>query len=217
VSTIFDLDDEGARALDEQARLNPLRPEDVPPPAWAGSGEALKGLLRPSASAGRAALMAGAAVPILDDTLTSWITGRETTSSQEWYFRNVVDEVGASAVDYWTPDPGSMGSAAKVLNVGGMVVGSLPQMLGTPGLFLGASGIDPATELVREGVDADTAAAVGGVQLIANAIGRRPPAASSCLRSFFSSAIAAASVSPPSRVGLAWPGADSAFAATACS
>lgn len=177
MSTIFDLDNDGARALDELARLNPLRPEDVPLPAWAGSGEALKGLLRPSASAGRAALVAGAAVPVVDDALTSFITGKPTTSSQDWYFRNVVDEVGSNAVDYWTPDPGTLGSAAKALNVGGMVVGSLPQMLGTPGLFLGASGIDPATELVREGVDADTAAAVGGVQLIANAIGMRLPAA----------------------------------------
>ena len=176
MSTIFDLDEAGRSALDEQAKLNPLRAEDLPPSAWAGSAEAMKGLLRPSAGAGRSLMMAGAVVPMFDDALTSAITGRDVIDSQEWYFRKVVDDFGNTAADYWTPDPEVMGSAAKTLNVGGQVVGSIPQMIGTPSLFLGNAALDPSTDLVRQGVDADTAAAVGGVNLLANAAGMKIPA-----------------------------------------
>lgn len=183
MSGVFDFDTEGAAALEEQARLNPLDPSKIPPPLFAGSGEALKGFLRPSAAAGRAVLLSGA-VPVQGaETLGRGLDRlfgyeeRAQGSQTDAYFREVVDEVGSSAVDYWTPNPESMGSAAKALNVGTNVIGSLPQMLGTPALFLGTAGLDPATELVRQDVDADTALGVGAVNLGVNALGFRLPAA----------------------------------------
>lgn len=174
---IFALDTNGSRALDEEARANPLRLEDLPTPAWKGAGSAFKGLLRPGADAGRALMIAGAVVPIFDDWLTGAITGKPTDSSKDWYFRNVVDDTANSAIDYWTPGPGEMGSASKALNVGATVLGTLPQIFGTPELFLGQSALSPATEVVRQGGDVDTAAIVGGVNLAANAIGMKLPAA----------------------------------------
>src|SRR5690606_15693017 len=99
------------------------------------------------------------------------------TAAQDWYFRNVVDELGSTAVDYWTADPDAMGGAAKAVNVGGTVVGSLPALFGMPSMFLMQSGVDPAAELIRQDVDVETAAMVGGVNLAANAIGIRLPAA----------------------------------------
>ena len=176
MTDIFALDTNGSRALDEEARANPLRLEDLPTPAFKGAGDALKGLLRPSADAGRALATAGAVVPITQDFVFGLATGKDTTAAQDFYFRNVVDDTANSAIDYWTPGPGEMGSASKVLNVGASVVGTLPQIIGTPELFLGQSALSPATEVVRQGGGADTAAIVGGVNLAANAIGMKLPA-----------------------------------------
>lgn len=175
MSGVFDLDESGAAALDERARMNPLDPKTVIP-AWAGSGEAAKGLMSASAAAGRALTMAGAVQPIGWDFAVSTITGKQSTRLQEAYFRDVVDEIGNSAVDYWKPDAAQMGSAAKVLNVGASVAGSLPQLIGAPALFLGGQALDPATEVVRQGGGTGTALGVGGVNLAANAVGMRLPA-----------------------------------------
>lgn len=169
MSDIFELDADGATALEDEARANPLRAEDLPTPAWAGAGQAAKGLLRPSAAAGRSLLLAAPSV------LEVFGTGL-TQEGKDWYYRNVVDEFGGRAVDAWTPDPGAMGSASKALNVGGTVIGSIPQMIGMPSTFLASSAIDPAVELVNQGVDAKTAATVGGANMLANAIGMKLPA-----------------------------------------
>ncbi|WP_223621172.1 hypothetical protein [Lysobacter sp. ESA13C] len=195
MSGIFDLDTEGAQALDEQARLNPFDPSKLPPTAWAGSAEAVKGLLRPSAGAGRALLMAAApfaqavdeASQIGSDIADVAEVFRNpfhrpsatapTTAAQDAYFSNVVDDVGSNAVDAWTADAQTMGTAAKALNMGTSVAGAIPQMIGMPSVFLGSSALDPSTDLVRQGVDAETAAAVGGVNFAVNAIGMRIPAA----------------------------------------
>lgn len=194
MSGVFDLDDEGARALDLEAVSNPLDPSKLPPGMWEGTGQAFKGLLRPSAAAGRAISLIGgpiaqtvdavsvAAAEVGDVVDEFRIPGyqaprrKESTAAQDWYFRNVTDDLGSDAVDYWTPDPETMGSASKALNVGTNVVGSLPQILGLPTVFLGTSGADPALELTRQGVDTPTALGVGGVSLLANAIGMKLPA-----------------------------------------
>ncbi len=99
------------------------------------------------------------------------------TSAQDAYFREAVDGVANNAVDYWRPDPLSMGSAAKTMSVIAEVGGSIPQLLGLPAVFLGQSGVAPATDLVRQGVDPTTAGTVGGINLAANALGMRIPAA----------------------------------------
>jgi GGDEF domain-containing protein len=177
VSGVFDLDTDGSRALEEEARLNPFNPKDLPPPLFAGTGEALKGLMRPSAAAGRTLMTIGALDPIAKDAAVSLFTGERTTVMQDAYFRDVVDDVGNSAVDYWTANPETMGSAAKALNVGTNVIGTIPQMIGAPGLFLANAGIDPAIELQRQGVDTKTSLAVGAINLGVNAVGLRLPAA----------------------------------------
>lgn len=195
MSGIFDLDTDGVQALDERAQLNPLDVSKLPPGIWEGSGEALKGLLRPSAGAGRALMLAGAPLAQAVDEARSFAADvadvaqvfsnpfhrpREMaaqTGAQDAYFGEVVEGVGSNAVDAWTVDPQTMGSAAKAINVGATVAGAVPQMLGLPSVFLGSAGLDPAADLVRQGVDAETAGAVGGVNLVANAVGMRIPAA----------------------------------------
>lgn len=188
-----DLDDLGAatRMLDELG----AKPYDYnTPEGLDGTLEALKGFMRPSAAAGRSLMMAGApAAGARDSYLSSFATPdtraflesqgiqqkpmANPTATQDAYFRDVVEGVGGSAVDYWTPDPVTLSGTAKAINLIGNVAGSVPQMIGTPGVFLASAGLDPSTELVRQGVDAKTAMAVGGVNLAVNAAGMRLPAA----------------------------------------
>jgi len=189
LSGIFDLDTEGAAALEEEARLNPLDVTQLPPTAWEGTGAAFKGLLRQSAGSGRTVLLSGSTVPMLLDKAASvgdWLggLGRERhpwepepkpLGAADWYFRNFVEDLGSRAVDNWTADPQAMGSAAKAVNMVSNVAGSIPQIIGTPGLFLTSSFADPSTELVRQGVDLKTAEGIGGVNLAANALGMKLP------------------------------------------
>ncbi len=192
---IFDLATDDLANIEEMARLNPLDPAAAPEGGLSGFGQQLKGALRPSAGAGRTIMMAGAPVAIGVDKLADaadaledfvgmanpWgaragVPEREpNTAAQEAYF-SLVDRFGSAAVDYWTPDARDYSAAEKTVGVLANVAGAVPQMIGTPGLFLANTGMDPATELVRQGVDANTALQVGGVNLTANAIGMRIPA-----------------------------------------
>jgi hypothetical protein len=140
------------------------------PRGFDGVGEATRGFMRPAASAGRSALMlAPAALELFGTGLTE--------EGEDWYYETVVEGIGQSAVDYWTPDPNAMGSASRALSGVGMVAGSVPQIFGAPGLFLADSGLSPATDLVRAGVESDTAMGVGAVNMAVNAVGMRLPAA----------------------------------------
>jgi GGDEF domain-containing protein len=175
---IFSLATDDRAALDEAAHLNPLDPGKLEPSAFAGVGQQAKGLLRPSAGAGRTILMSGAPVAQALDWVANLNPARPKDQESAWtesYFQ-AVDDLGGEAVDFWTPDAREYGTAAKTVGVLSNVVGSVPQMFGTPALFLANSGIDPATELVRQGVDTETAMAVGGANLAANAVGMKLPA-----------------------------------------
>lgn len=156
-------------------------------------GESFKSLMAPSASMGRNIMMLGAPAAIAQDSYMASFATPETeallkqhgieqegpfnpTATQDAYFREVVDEIGTSAVESWRPNVDAMGASAKALSTVNSVVGSIPSMVGMPALFLSNSGVDPATELVRQGVDSHTAMGVGAVNLAVNAVGMRLPA-----------------------------------------
>ncbi|HVL08090.1 MAG TPA: hypothetical protein VM512_02885, partial [Burkholderiaceae bacterium] len=161
------------------------------PTGLEGLGESAKSLLAPSAEAGRSLMMAGAPFAVaLDEALQAGdrLGGRTAQREElglgekeygvtDWYFRNVVDDLGTNAVEQWRPDVAAMSSTARALNTVSTVIGSVPQMLGMPEVFLTNAALSPSTDLVREGVDVPTATTVGGVNLAVNAIGLKLPAA----------------------------------------
>lgn len=189
MSGIFDFDLDGQRAQDEQAALNPLDTSKVRDP-WDGLSEIGSALGAQSARAGRTIM----AVPAgLWNRVRQSDVGKEydlgflggkvrgptqaQVNAEADAMFGAVDEYGTSAVDFWTPDAAEMGAATRAVATLAEVVGSIPQIVGTPSLFLATSGVDPAMKQVEQGVDADTALAVGGVNLAANAVGMRLPAA----------------------------------------
>lgn len=164
--------------------------------AWSGFGQQFKGLLRPSASAGRTLGVAAGGLGVLFDKAAA--AGERLGMSEEdrrfredlglgadgkglgaaeWVFENVVDGVGQEAVDYWTPDAATSGSAAQTAGTVFQVIGSVPQMFGAPALFLSDAAVAPATDTVMAGGSTEAALGVGGISLAANALGMKIPAA----------------------------------------
>lgn len=193
--SIFELDEQGRKQLDEQAALRPLDLSTVKPGFFDGLGSAIgSGIMRGGARAGTAALVAGA-VPVIgrDQYLSTFATDDvadflqangvaapargAVTSGQDAYFENVVEDVGQRAVDAWTPDPTQTGTAGRVLGGLAEIVLPLAAGGGNPSLLAATEGLERPASLVKQGVDAKTATAVGAVGAAGTLLGFKLPAA----------------------------------------
>lgn len=124
-----------------------------------GSGRlTMKGL----AGIGSGVDILGGALAKIQDTVMQ--TG---TEAQDRYFKEH-DDVFGSAMDYWTPRPNEVGVAAEV--VGGLV-STLPLLLVAPELVLAGAYGRTSEELVRKGVAAGKAQAVGALETGGLALG----------------------------------------------
>jgi hypothetical protein len=121
--------------------------------------------MRSLAEAGRAVDMAGAVFPVAVDAVTGGAV------RQDQYFKEH-DEVFNNAVDYWTPKPGEVGMAGQVA---GQLAGGVLQAIISPALLVGSAQLSSAEDLLRGGVDADTAQVVGGIQGASMVIGIKLP------------------------------------------
>ena len=65
----------------------------------------------------------------------------------DWYFRTVVEDIGQNAVDHWTPDASSSGTAANTLGTVFQVAGKMPEILGAAPLFLADAAIAPGMDV----------------------------------------------------------------------
>lgn len=193
--SVFDIDQQGRKALDEQAVSNPLDLSAIKPGFFDGLGTAFgRGVLRGGARVGTAVSVAGAAAPIATDRFLSSFTTDEvadflqqqgvdspkrgvTTAGQDTYFQSVVEETGQAAVDYWTPDATETGTAGRVLGGLAEIVLPLAAGGGNPSLLAATEGIERPAALVKEGVAPSTAAAVGTIGAAATLAGFKLPAA----------------------------------------
>ena len=150
------------------ALLNAARhPSTTPDPGafdnfFSGAGQYT---MRSMAEAGRAVDLAGAVFPVAVDAFTGG------TERQDQYFKEH-DEVFNTAVDYWTPKPGEVGTAGQVA---GQLAGGIMQAVVHPALLVGTAALSPGEDLVREGVDGGTAVKVGVIQGAGMAVGLKMP------------------------------------------
>lgn len=103
---------------------------------------------------GSAIDLLGSVGPIIQDKITGG------TEAQDRYFKEH-DEVFGRAVDYWTPKANEVGTAGQVV---GTLLGTLPMVMASPALAVGATQLSTGEDLVKKGVDAGKAQAVGAVQ-----------------------------------------------------
>lgn len=166
MSGVFDLDPRGQAAQLDNARQNPLDLNAAPDSLWQGTPKAIGlGTIRGGARVAQTAGLALAAPVSLYERVTDQ-EGRYTDP----YFRTL-DEYATSAVDYWTPDAGTVGKAGQVL--GSFAEIALPLMAGggNPAPLIGTQTMGTAADLVREGVSAPAATAVGVLQGAATGVG----------------------------------------------
>ncbi|WP_146267992.1 hypothetical protein [Stenotrophomonas maltophilia] len=198
--SVFEIDEQGGKALNQRVADNPLDLSKVTPGMFSGFFPAAgKGAMQAfSTSFTAAAMSVSPAVGARDDYLSSFqspdslkltrsigLKGDTTApemTGQEWYFQNVVDDVGKNAYDYWTPDPAQTGAAGRIVN--GLMQSITPLVLagGNPSLLALNEGVGTPTRLVNDGVDAKTATGVGIVSSVAAVAGvKLPPALGSTL------------------------------------
>jgi hypothetical protein len=137
-------------------RLASLRPVREPEPGMfdnflRGSGQVA---MQTFAKAGRAASMAAAPLAMALEKSPN------STELQDKFFK-AHDEIFGRAVDSWTPKPTEVGAAGQIV---GQLLGTLPMVMASPALTVAQTQLSTGEDLVRKGVDADKAQAVGAVQ-----------------------------------------------------
>lgn len=168
--SVFDLDTDGQAALAQQAQDNAAPIEQAAPGFFHGVGTGVgQGVMRGGAKVARA----------LGIAATAPVSLYERATDQEGRFTDpmfdTIDDIGGDAVDYWTPNSNDVGAAGRVL--GGLSEIVLPLMAGggNPALLMGSVAVDSGTSLVDQGVDANTAVAVGTLDAAATGIGFKLP------------------------------------------
>lgn len=176
--SVFDLDQKGQQAIDEDARLNPLDVSQTTATAFAGAGKGLgMGVMKGGARAGQFIGMAGAVVPMVADK----ITGRDNFSGEsltDRYFEGLDSTVNRAA-DYWTPNHSEVGKAGQIL--GGLSEIGIPMLLGggnpmaTAMMVAGSQAAGTGTDLAKQGIDGTTAGTVAAVQGLSAYAGFKMP------------------------------------------
>lgn len=155
--SVFELGGDDRRALLESARLN-ISSQQEPEYTEAektATGAAM-GTMRALAESGRTALKLAGAAPVVYDAAKSAITGENTTSAQDAFFKTFVDNVGKDAIEYWTPQAEHTNKAGDII---GGVFGGLTQFAATgfnPFLFGAEAGLNTQGALTDQGVNLET-------------------------------------------------------------
>lgn len=158
----FFANEQSATLLDA-SRHPSVAPE---PSTWTGFGTgAAQYTMRGLAETGRAIDMLGAAFPVAIDAVTGG------TERQDQYFREH-DEIFNRAVEYWTPNPGEVGMAGQIT---GQLASGVLQAFINPAVLVGTAQLSTSEDLVKQGVDAATATAVGGIVGAGTAAGIKMP------------------------------------------
>lgn len=170
VSTVFDLDREGARALAEQAASNPLRTEEIAPSFFDSA-----------LSAAGMGIMRGGAK--LGDTMATFGSFWDPPGADKEAWDRAQDEIRKETIEFWTPEAKEVGTAGRVLGGLGEMVLPLTVAAGNPSVLMANQSIQTGKDLVNEGVDASTAVAVGTTEALATGIGFKLPFLGSTLAS----------------------------------
>ncbi|WP_164178571.1 hypothetical protein [Stenotrophomonas maltophilia] len=208
--SVFEIDEQGGKALSQRVADNPLDLSKVTPGMFSGFFSATGGGIMQGGSRTftTAALALSPAVGGRDDYLNAFRspdtkqlvrslgmkpdTSAPTTAGQDWYFENVVEDLGQRATEYWAPDPAQTGTAGRI--AGGLMQIAVPLALagGNPSILAANEGIEAPAGLVKQGAGAGTATTFGAVSAGATMLGFKIPASfgSTALQRVGSGAIA---------------------------
>jgi hypothetical protein len=199
--SVFEFDTEGATAVADEARANTIPVDELRPGFFRGIPTAVgSGVMRGGAKTFDAFTdftRAFDSRPVMDgyrgtNRLYPNAPPQTTALSKEDVERREKErtELRNSAIDYWTPHANDVGTAGRVL--GGLSEIALPLMLGggTPLVLAPEIAAESHKELTDQGVDTNTAAAVGTAEALATSIGFKLPFLGSTLTSRLASGAA---------------------------
>lgn len=170
MSDIFALDTDGQRHVAAEAALAPLPLNEATPTFFEGLASGTgAGVMRGGARVGQFIGMSLAA-PL---SLYERAAGQEGRFTDPYF--KAIDQYANNAVDHWTPDPASVGTAGRVLGGLGEIALPLAAGGGNPALMLGSQEMGVATDLARSGVSAGAAVGAGVTQGVATAVGFKLP------------------------------------------
>lgn len=192
--SVFEIDEQGGKALNQRVADNPLDLSKVTPGMFSGFFSAAGGGIMQGGSRTftSGALALSPVVGARDDYLNSFRsqdtqqfvrslgmkpdTSAPTTAGRDWYFENVVEDLGQRATEFWAPDPAQTGTAGRVAS--GLMQIAVPLALagGNPSILATNEGLEAPAGLVKEGVDANTAIVFGEVSAGATMLGFKVPA-----------------------------------------
>jgi len=157
--SFFDLDPTAGQNLMDQARLNPVNPEDMKPGWFAGTWKApVTGLA--SAVNDAALLLGDAATPVLRSTVARPIDTLFGTKTEDWLIGQ--QQIARDNITAWSPDPRTTGVVGQAVHgifnivpeavAGGPEVAALLQ--GYKGMQAGLQdGLDPGTAFGKGAID----------------------------------------------------------------
>lgn len=192
--SVFEIDEQGGKALNQRVADNPLDLSKVTPGMFSGFFSATGGGIMQGGSRTftSAALALSPVASARDDYLNSFRspdtqqlarslglkpdTSAPTTAGQDWFFENVVEDLGQQATEYWAPDPAQTGTAGRV--AGGLMQIAVPLALagGNPSILATNEGLEAPAGLVKQGASPGTATAFGAVSSGATMLGFKIPA-----------------------------------------
>jgi hypothetical protein len=172
---LLDLDPEGNAAQAQRMQLNAIDVAPTPDVFQNFGGAVGNHAMRAAANVGRTVAILASAPAVAIEKMTAGDNYSGSDNPLSGPIFKAVDDYFNPSVDYWTPNAAQTGKAGKI--VGGLVEGIAPLALGPAGVpaMLGNAQVGTSTDLMREGVDADTALKVGLADSASNAAGFKVP------------------------------------------
>lgn len=162
--SIFDLSQDENRQKLTAGMLDPFSYEPEDPGVFKGASYGIgMGLARGGARTFQTVGILGGVPQMAQDA----IFGTDTTDR---YF-SMVDRYGTSAVDYWTPRPSDVGKIGQIGGGLAEIAAPLAVTGGNPAALIANQQTGTSVDLVREGVDANTAVVAGTASGVGAALG----------------------------------------------
>ena len=168
--SFFDLDQTSTANVMDQARLNPLNPEDMKPGWFAGTWKApVTGLA--SAVNDAALLLGDAATPVLRSTVARPVDTLFGTKTEDWLIGQ--QQIAKDNITAWSPDPRTTGVVGQAVHG---IFNIVPEaMAGGPEVAALLQGYKGMQAGMQDGLDPGTAFGKGAIDGISTWVGLKIP------------------------------------------
>lgn len=166
--SFFDLDPKATQNLLDQARLNPLAPDDMKPGWWAGAWKApFTGL---ASAVNDVALLAGDAATPIARTVARPVDELFGTKLDDWLLSE--QQKAVDNIKGWAPDPRTTGVIGQTVHG---LFNVIPEAIPGPEVAAALQGYKATRGGMADGLDPGTAMGVGAINAVSTWVGMKLP------------------------------------------